>query len=781
MFDRRTLTEYGLAVGVTLLALLARFALDPFLGDHYPFVMFWVAVAVTTWFGGLGASLMSIVLGGLAADWFFVTPRHSLVLEGVANHLGFATYLIVSFMIVGFGQAWQRARLHADVVMEGLRREVIEHKQAEARFRTLAENMSQLAWMTDQSGEAVWFNRRWFDYTGTDLTQMRGMGWTQVHHPDHVNRVVASWQRGISTGEPWEETFPLRGHDGQYRWFLTRAVPIGDEAGAILRWFGTNTDITEIMKVETALRNSEERYRKLYESIDEGFCVIHVLYDENQAPVDYVFLEVNPAFEKQTGLHSARGRRMREIAPEHEQHWFDLYGHVAMTGEPRRFEYPAMQLHRWYEGYAYRFGKPHERKVGIIFNDITERKASQTRVERFAEDLERQVAERTFELVASQEQLRALTTELNLTEQRERMRLATELHDYLAQMLVLAGMKLDQAKQSPPARSLDFMDQADQVLNKCLSYTRTLVAELSPPVLHEFGLSAALRWLGEQMSRYNLAVTVRIHTAEEIALPEDQAILLFQSVRELLLNTTKHAHSPHASVVLDHVDGRLRIVVQDDGVGFDPAAMKSFSISQKFGLFSIRERMRALGGTCELHSAPGKGATATLILPFRNIVRSETEAIVHARGTSQPETVQFARQRLKKEGVCRVLIVDDHALMRQGLRSLLDSYADLDVVGEAADGEEAVRMVAELCPSIVIMDINMPKMNGIEATKRITAQYPTVAVIGLSVNAEGSIQDVMKQAGAATLLPKVAAVQQLYVAIQDALKLEHRQANPLPM
>jgi len=123
-----------------------------------------------------------------------------------------------------------------------------------------------------------------------------------------------------------------------------------------------------------------------------------------------------------------------------------------------------------------------------------------------------------------------------------------------------------------------------------------------------------------------------------------------------------------------------------------------------------------------------------------------------------------------------VLIVDDHAVMRQGLRSLLESYADIEVVGEAADGEEAVRIVAELCPSVVIMDINMPKMNGIEATKRITVQFPTVAVIGLSVNAEASIQDVMKKAGAATLLTKVAAVEQLYSAIQHALKLEHTQA-----
>ena len=117
--------------------------------------------------------------------------------------------------------------------------------ESEARFRALADNIAQLAWMTDATGGIFWYNQRWLDYTGTTLEEMQGWGWQQVHHPEHVARVVAKYRHCMETGEPWEDTFPLRGTDGSYRWFLSRAVPIRDEQGKVLRWCGTNTDITD--------------------------------------------------------------------------------------------------------------------------------------------------------------------------------------------------------------------------------------------------------------------------------------------------------------------------------------------------------------------------------------------------------------------------------------------------------------------------------------------------------------------------------------------------------
>src|SRR6266436_630908 len=136
----------------------------------------------------------------------------------------------------------------------------------------------------------------------------------------------------------------------------------------------------QLTTVNEALRESEKKYRTLFDSIDEGFCTIEVLFDENDRPIDYRFLEVNPSFEKQTGIQNARGRRMREIAPQHEEHWFEIYGRIALTGEPVRFESQAAQLHRWYDAYAFRVGEPGGRKVAILFNDITERKRAEAKL-----------------------------------------------------------------------------------------------------------------------------------------------------------------------------------------------------------------------------------------------------------------------------------------------------------------------------------------------------------------------------------------------------------------
>lgn len=132
-------------------------------------------------------------------------------------------------------------------------------RESEGRFRVLADNMAQLAWTCDSLGNVDWYNRRWLDYTGMTFEQMQGWGWRKVQHPDHVDRVVAHVQGSAESGEPWEDTFPLLGKDGQYRWFLSRAIPIRDQDGGIVRWFGTNTDVTATLEAEAALRLSEQR------------------------------------------------------------------------------------------------------------------------------------------------------------------------------------------------------------------------------------------------------------------------------------------------------------------------------------------------------------------------------------------------------------------------------------------------------------------------------------------------------------------------------------------
>lgn len=132
-----------------------------------------------------------------------------------------------------------------------------ELRESEAQFRSLANSIPQLAWMADSKGEIFWFNQRWYDYTGTTFPEVKGWGWKMVQHPEHADRVMGSVQHSWDTGEPWEETFPIRGKDGDYRWFLSRALPIHDATGQIVRWFGTNTDITERKLAEDALVKSE--------------------------------------------------------------------------------------------------------------------------------------------------------------------------------------------------------------------------------------------------------------------------------------------------------------------------------------------------------------------------------------------------------------------------------------------------------------------------------------------------------------------------------------------
>ena len=127
--------------------------------------------------------------------------------------------------------------------------------ESEARFEMMADNISQLAWIADADGSIIWYNKRWFEFTGTTLDEMKGWGWKAIHHEDHIGRVTDRFVEAIGKGESWEDIFPLRGADGSYRWFLSRARPIRDAAGRVAFWFGTNTDITEQREQKEAIEH----------------------------------------------------------------------------------------------------------------------------------------------------------------------------------------------------------------------------------------------------------------------------------------------------------------------------------------------------------------------------------------------------------------------------------------------------------------------------------------------------------------------------------------------
>ena len=153
-------------------------------------------------------------------------------------------------------------------------------RESERNFRALANSIPQLAWMADSTGWIFWYNDRWHEYTGTTLEEMQGWGWRSVHHPEHVERVVEKIRRSFETGTPWADTFPLRGKDGEYRWFLSRAVPIRDSEGRVARWFGTNTDVTaereaaaereRLLEREREARAEADRRREALERVTES-------------------------------------------------------------------------------------------------------------------------------------------------------------------------------------------------------------------------------------------------------------------------------------------------------------------------------------------------------------------------------------------------------------------------------------------------------------------------------------------------------------------------------
>jgi PAS domain S-box-containing protein len=192
------------------------------------------------------------------ADWWL---WHGLRLLAYAVAAG-AAYNVVLRM-------YKTIAGEAAVLEERIQTVTREVRTTEERFRAVADNIPPLAWMTDETGYILWYNQRWYDYTGTTLEQMRGWGWEKVHHPDHGKRVTEGWKRSLASGEPWQDIFPLRNKNGGYRWFLSRAVPIRDKTGKITQWFGSNTDITDLRATEQALHEAQAELRKHAEQLEQ--------------------------------------------------------------------------------------------------------------------------------------------------------------------------------------------------------------------------------------------------------------------------------------------------------------------------------------------------------------------------------------------------------------------------------------------------------------------------------------------------------------------------------
>lgn len=503
--------------------------------------------------------------------------------------------------------------------------------------------------------------------------------------------------------------------------------------------------LAESLHLHQDLRESEEFYRTLIETLP-----VTVVFADPQAVITYI----SPAAKDMFGLEPGQGVGTLPtdwIAAEQHNVVLQRMHQVLVEMRPQPpMEYKMFKRDGtplWASLTSSPVINAHGRLKGVVTvcQNITGRKQAEEQLKALNETLERRVAERTAVAEQRAAQLQAMTAELTQAEHRERRRLAQVLHDHLQQMLVAARLKLGQVnRHSTDDRQRQAIRQIDHLLQQSIAESRSLTAQLSPPVLYDRGLAAGLEWLGRQThEKYLLAVEVDADPAAEPA-EESLRVFLFQAVRELLLNVAKHAQAQHVWVRMSKADGQVELEVRDDGVGLDPA-QAARTPETGFGMLSIRERLERLGGRMEVASRPGHGTQVVIRVPRGQAAPSAVE---------RPAPVHAAPVRPTSSGKLRVLLADDHPIVRKGLVDLLAEHPELELVGEACDGQEAVDMALQTRPDVVMMDVTMPRLSGIEATRRITSALPEARVIGLSIHEEQDMAAAMNQAGAVAYLGK---------------------------
>ena len=513
-------------------------------------------------------------------------------------------------------------------------------RESEQQFRTLANSIPQLAWMADQEGYIFWYNDRWYDYTGTKLEDMEGWGWQKVHHPDEVARVVERIKLAFATGEPWEDTFPLRSQAGAYRWFLSRALPIKDAHGKVVRWFGTNTDITVQRQMESALRESrdelerrvaerttalseaneilkaeiaerkriEERLITQTEILQRGEREFSTLVENSPDIIARLdrnlhYIYMSPELERATGISPDEfiGKTPRQV-PLKDYDWrtFEASCREAITRKAA--------VHRAidYEGRNYwtrvipEFGLDGTvESVMTISQDVTDR-------------------------VRAEKELEQLTSQMFRLQDEERRRISRELHDGTAQNLFGISVNLAKLNQSSggTTETRELIEECESLGNKTLQEIRTLSYLLHPPLLDEAGLVSALQWYVQGFTKRS-GIYVDVFAEPIDRLPADFELALFRIVQEALTNVRHHSGSETASIRLESRSGEIFLEIRDKGRGLAPSKPASGAneaedlIEMGVGIPGMQQRLRQLGGRLEIDSN-SEGTTITAVVPTAN-------------------------------------------------------------------------------------------------------------------------------------------------------------------
>jgi len=468
-----------------------------------------------------------------------------------------------------------------------------EHRlrASEEKYRTIFEHSRDAIVLTTKEGRFVDMNQAALDlfaYTREEMSQLdvRDMYVNPLDRERFLKKVD---QEGYV--KDYELRF-RRKDRSEMDTLDTSALRKPNEYQGIIR------DITEQKKAVEALRESEEKYRSLFE---ESRDAIYISTREGK------FVDVNQAA---LDLFSYTRQEMLEL---------DIQGIYINRHDRLKFQ-KEIESTGYVRDYEIKLKKKDGTQMTCLLT-TTVRKSNDAKILGY-QGIIRDITEQKMadeKLLAYQEHLRSLASELSLIEERERRRIATFLHDDIGQTLAISKIKLGALKKSAAfSKSPTAVEELNELIEKAVQNTRSLTFELSPPVLYELGFEAAVEWLAEKFQGEH-GIEISFETDRQPKpLDDDVRIVLFQGVRELLMNVVKHAHASRASITIWRNGKNIEIEVEDNGVGFHYSEIDNNVVKTTgFGLFSIRERLDHLGGQFQIQSNAGHGSRLTLVAPLR--------------------------------------------------------------------------------------------------------------------------------------------------------------------
>lgn len=585
-------------------------------------------------------------------------------------------------------------------------------RQSEARFRNMADNAPVMIWVTDTTGYCTYLSQSWYEFTGQTEATGLGFGWLDAVHPEDYADAREIFLDANLRQAAFRLEYRLRRHDGEYRWAIDAASPWFSDAGQYQGYIGSVIDISDRKQAEEALRESEERYRTLFTTMDDGFCVIEMLFNDEQQPIDYRFLEINPAFEQQTGLQQAEGKTARQLLPTLEEHWFEIYGNIALTGQPARFENGSEVMNRWFEVYAFRVGQPQEHKVAILFKDISDRRAIETQREKLLqqEQAAREAAERANRM--KDEFLAVLSHELR-----------TPLNPILGWATLLQSPQISASKLQQGLSTIERnARQQVQMIDDLLDISRIIRGKINlhfAPVFLSEPIMAALETV--RLAAEAKAIQMEVWLDPSVGAVRGDAGRLQQVIWNLLSNAIKFTPAQgRVTLQLAEVNGQAQVQVIDTGKGIQPEFLpyvfelfrqQDSSITRAFGglglgLAIARQVVEAHGGTITAASAgENQGATFTVQFPLIEISRPNI-----------PDTCPLPNFNLSH---LRIIAIDDELDSLELIKILLEQEGA--TVQAFASAPPALRALEQEPFDLLISDIGMPDMDGYQFIRQVRA------------------------------------------------------------